>query len=74
MYPGMCDLIDKFSSLCNVKDPSTNTKKDTMKGEKTGLPQSNNKENNSTRSPVFVDSGLVKNKGKNLQKYIKDIF
>ena len=74
MYPGMCDLIDKFSSLCNVKEPSTNTKKDSTKSEKTGLPQSNNKENNSSRSPVFVDSGLVKNKGKNLQKYIKDIF
>ena len=74
MYPGMCDLIDKFSSLCNVKEPSTNTKKDSTKSEKTGLPQTNNKENNSTRSPVFVDSGLVKNKGKNLQKYNKKYF
>ena len=73
MYPGMCDLIDKFSSLCNVKEPSTNTKKDSTKREKTGLPQSNNKEYNSSRSPGFVDRGLAKNKGKNLQKYIKDI-
>ena len=64
MYPGMCDLIDKFSSLCNVRDPSTNTKKDSTKTEQTGLPQSNHKDDNSTEASVFVEGGIVKNKGK----------
>ena len=65
MYPGMCDLIDKFSSLCNVKEPSTNTKKDSTKTEQTGSPQSNHKDDNSTEASVFVEAGIVKNEGKN---------
>ena len=74
MYPGMCDLIDKFSSLCNVKDPSSNTKNSDTKTEKTGLSQSNHKDYNSTEPRVLVDSKMVKNKGKPLKKCIKDTF